>query len=124
MAWALHGLGSIASLRGQPDAIGTLLESLRTHVQLGDRWRVASVMESIAACIASANAVVATRLLAVSHALREHLGAPVPAAERPEVDRARASVESALDRHSFAENWAVGLSTSVLRLSLCSPDVA
>ena len=112
VAWALHELGIIA--RGSdPDAGTMLAEGLTIHVQLGDRWRAASVLETIAGRCAGSAPADAARLLAVSHRLRQVLTAPVPPAERPAHDGTLASAQATLGAAEFTQYWDEGLSLSL-----------
>jgi len=108
VAWALHELGLMAG--SDPLAAPMLAESLTIHVQLGDRWRAASVLETIAGRCAGSAPADAARLLAASHRLREALTTPVPPAERPAHDAALASAQAALGPAAFAQCWEEGLS--------------
>ena len=64
-------------------AAGRLRESLRLHDALGDRWRIASVLEEIAGgLLAAVDPQGAAELLGAASALRDALGTPLPAAER------------------------------------------
>lgn len=112
VAWALHELGVVAGSNG-PEAATMLAESLTIHVQLGDRWRAASVLETIAGRCAGSAPADATRLLAASHRLRQALTAPVPPAERPAHDAALASSRAALGAEGFAQRWDEGLTLSL-----------
>jgi predicted ATPase/DNA-binding CsgD family transcriptional regulator len=112
VAWALHELGVIAG-GSAPEAATMLADSLTIHVQLGDRWRAASVLETVAGrCVSSAPAD-AARLLAASHRLRQALTAPVPPAERPAHDAALASAQAVLGAAGFAQHWDEGLTVSL-----------
>ena len=112
MAWALHELGVIAD-SSDPEAATMLAESLTIHVQLGDRWRAASVLETIAGRCAGSAPGDAARLLAASHRLRQALATPVPPAERPTHDAALASAQAALGAAGFTQCWDEGLSLSL-----------
>ncbi len=83
IAWSLNLLAVLARRRRRrPAAIARMLrDSLTLHEQLGDRWRMASVLEEIADLVARADAPTAARLFGAAAALRERIGAPVPAAE-------------------------------------------
>jgi len=89
LAWAgeLHALVDLR--RGDLlTALDRLTTSLRLHHELGDRWRVCSVLESlarIAACVDDPAAC--ADLLGMAAATRLVIGAPVPACERELVDR-------------------------------------
>jgi len=88
-------------------------ESLRIHVQLGDRWRAASVLETIAGRCAGSAPADAARLLAASHRLRQALAAPLPPAERPAHDAALASAQAGLGAVGFSQRWDEGLTLSL-----------
>jgi DNA-binding CsgD family transcriptional regulator len=90
-----------------------LREALRVHFQLGDRWRVASVIEAIAGTVAEAEPGTAATLLSAADALRRHLGTPVPPAERPAVAAALAAAERAAGPGVFGRSWASGQSMSL-----------
>ncbi|MGH9072687.1 MAG: LuxR C-terminal-related transcriptional regulator [Acidimicrobiales bacterium] len=112
VAWALHGLGTITWPR-RPDAAAWLAEALSTHLHLGDRWRVASVLETIAgAVLAGRDPEEAARLLGAAEALREALGTPLPLAERPDHDRAVSALRGSLG-DGFAPAWARGRATAL-----------
>jgi predicted ATPase/DNA-binding CsgD family transcriptional regulator len=111
VAWALHELGMIAG--SDPEAAPMLAESLTIHVQLGDRWRAASVLETIAGRCAGSAPADAARLLAASHRLRQALAAPLPPAERPAHDAALASAQAGLGAAGFAQRWDEGLTLSL-----------
>jgi DNA-binding CsgD family transcriptional regulator/tetratricopeptide (TPR) repeat protein len=104
IAWALSELGA------QTGSADMLRDGLRTHFRLGDRWRVASVLEAIAATMAGPEPATAATLLSASGELRKNLGTPVPPAERPAVEAARGAVEQALEPALFAKSWASGQS--------------
>ena len=95
-------------MTGGADGADMLRESLRTHVQLGDRWRIASVIEAIAGTLASSEPATAVTLLGASEALRGDLGADVPPAERPAVKAALAAAKRALEPGLFAKSRASG----------------
>jgi predicted ATPase/DNA-binding CsgD family transcriptional regulator len=111
VAWALHELGVITD--GDPEAATMLAESLTIHIQLGDRWRAASVLETIAGRCAGSVPAAAARLLAASHRLRQALAAPLPPAERPAHDAALASAQAGLGAAGFAQRWDEGLTLSL-----------
>jgi hypothetical protein len=64
-----------------------LRASLRVHRRLGDLWRCASVLEALATlALDDGQPARAALYLGVTEALRERLGTPVPACERPARD--------------------------------------
>ncbi|HLH47148.1 MAG TPA: tetratricopeptide repeat protein, partial [Acidimicrobiales bacterium] len=108
VAWATHELGTIRSI-DDPSVPALLCESLTVHADLGDRWRAASVLETIAArLLGEPEPDLATRLLAASDALRRRVGAPVPPAERPPVDAALEGLRGRLGSGAFAAAWEAG----------------
>lgn len=87
LGWA-HNLRGLVELRGRRigRATGHLLASLAAHRQVGDRWRTASVLEALAEVSRlDGEPVRAVRLLGAAARIRDEIGAPVPACERPEV---------------------------------------
>jgi len=80
IAWSLNLLGLVLRARNDSSAAGVLRDSLRMHWELGDRWRTASVLEALGGLCRE------PRLLGAAAALRRHLGAPAPPAERPQLD--------------------------------------
>jgi DNA-binding NarL/FixJ family response regulator len=61
-----------------------LREALLMHQSLGDRWRVASVLEEIAGgVLVRTDPDLAAELLAAAEALRKQLGMPIPPVEAP-----------------------------------------
>ncbi len=128
VAWALHELAVITAAGDRVVAAGLLRESLLTHVRLGDRWRVASVLETIAELVLApragsagpdlaGNPVVgnlvaerqlAAKLLGAGCALRRELGAPVPPAERSAYDACVTLLGASLGADGFAAAWQEG----------------
>ncbi|MCW2810353.1 MAG: putative Xre family binding protein [Friedmanniella sp.] len=82
-AWALNQLGVVSRLRGElKQARGQQLASLEEHRTLGDRWRMASVLDELAAiAVTEGDATAAARLLGFSERVRDEIGAPVPQVE-------------------------------------------
>ncbi|KJK46336.1 hypothetical protein UK23_23750 [Lentzea aerocolonigenes] len=77
IAWALNLLGVVEQGTGNPVTARSLLErSLTLHRELGDRWREASVLEALGDVTHDRS----LRLRAA--AIRDAIGAPVPAVER------------------------------------------
>jgi predicted ATPase/predicted Ser/Thr protein kinase len=81
VAWSLNLLGCV--LRGREDELHAetmLVDSLRLHWELGDRWRSASVLEALGGIRRD------PRLLGAAAGLRARLGTPVPPAEQDQYD--------------------------------------
>ena len=111
IAWALHEL-AIAERRARrpaQDAAPMLREALIVHRQLGDRWRVASVLEEIAgAVLTRSDPERAVVVLAAAEALREELGTPVPPAEAPDRDAAVAHLVRRVSSTTYPTAWTRG----------------
>jgi predicted ATPase/DNA-binding CsgD family transcriptional regulator len=91
IAWAVHELAIVTRRERRPasEYAPMLREALLVHQQLGDRWRLASVLEEIAiAVLVRHDPGLAVEVLATAEALREQLGAPIPPAEAPDRDGA------------------------------------
>jgi tetratricopeptide (TPR) repeat protein len=98
IAWAEQLLGLADVHTGDlPRALDRLAISATLHSRLGDRWRLASVLEVLAyaATVLDSPAVCAD-LLARADSARQAIGAPTPACERPLVVRTRHWVQSRL----------------------------
>lgn len=106
-AWALHVLALV-----EPDRVTSaprLEESLAVHVKLGDRWRAASVLESVAAIVlGDRDPLDAVRLLAAAQRLRETIGAASPPVEQASADQAIARLCSLVGEEEFTQAWAEG----------------
>jgi predicted ATPase/DNA-binding CsgD family transcriptional regulator len=91
IAWALNELAIVSRRERRPagEYAPMLRESLLIHQQLGDRWRLASVLEEIAgAVLVRHDPMLAAEVLTAAEAVREQLGAPVPPVEAPDRDAA------------------------------------
>jgi predicted ATPase/DNA-binding CsgD family transcriptional regulator len=120
IAWALHELAAIIVDDDPVTAADMLAESLDIHAGLGDRWRIASVAETIAGLTASASgpgaaspasagvAAMAATLLGATAALRKSLGTPVPPAERPAYDSCVRRLRDQLGSPGFRRAWERG----------------
>lgn len=105
VAWSLNLLGVIERRRGRTErAVHLLDESLAEHRDLGDRWRTASVIDELAAVAQQrGRSAYAAFLLGAADAIREQIGAPVPACEQPDRERTSTAVEAALPGEERAE---------------------
>jgi hypothetical protein len=85
IAWSLDLIGKVSLDRGEfLQARAQLAASLRVHRRLGDRWRCASVLEALAAvAVASDRPARGAVYLGAADAIRNQIGTPVPACERP-----------------------------------------
>ncbi|HUO72227.1 MAG TPA: LuxR C-terminal-related transcriptional regulator [Solirubrobacteraceae bacterium] len=111
IAWSLHELAIVGRRRRRPvrEQAMMLRDALLVHRQLGDRWRVASVLEELAgSLLARHDARAAIETLATADGLRETLGAPVPPAGAPDRDAALARYRRRLSGAAFRAAWADG----------------
>jgi predicted ATPase/DNA-binding SARP family transcriptional activator len=109
VAWSLHELGLLAVRRGESDAHLLLLESLSLHRDLGDRWRVTSVLEDLAACATGAgHAERAAALLGAADAIRTSIETELAPCERRDHERVEAQLRSWLGDDGFAAQLARG----------------
>ncbi|MEV8373192.1 BTAD domain-containing putative transcriptional regulator [Kribbella sp. NPDC056861] len=129
LAWSLQLLGQEARRDGLLDDADALLsESLRLHHDAGNRWRVATALEGLAAVAvaraeAGGDAVVrsgdwarAVRLVGHAALIRERLGVPVPAVERADVSAVVAAAQEALPAAEYRGFWAEGEILSLEKL--------
>ncbi|MBV8954271.1 MAG: tetratricopeptide repeat protein [Solirubrobacterales bacterium] len=111
IAWCLHELAIVGRRRRQPlrELAMMLRDALLVHRQLGDRWRVASVLEEIAGAVLARQAPrLAVGALAAADALRESLGTPVPPAESADREAALSRCGRRLSKVAFAGAWIEG----------------
>jgi ATP/maltotriose-dependent transcriptional regulator MalT len=110
VGWSLNQLGVICYRRGDSARASEMLrESLIAHWDLGDRWRMASVLEALAEVACSQGHLErAARLFGAAEALREAIGAPVPPCERPERDRCVAAANAGMSEEAFSAARALG----------------
>ena len=109
IAISLLYLGALARELGEHQrALALYRESLALCRQVGEQSRIATSLEGLAEVVcALGHAAHATRLLGAAASLRDHIGAPIPPADRADYDRTLASVRTALGDH-FLASWAVG----------------
>ncbi|MFC7110950.1 hypothetical protein ACFQQB_67475 [Nonomuraea rubra] len=100
MTLLLAELGFIAEQRGDTAAARSLhLEGLAAAREVGDPRAIALAREGLAGVAAAEGAYEeAAALLEEAAALRESVGAPLPPAERGDVDRIAAAIRAALSR--------------------------
>jgi DNA-binding SARP family transcriptional activator len=104
VAWALHERGLLAVRRGWPGAAALLHQALDIHRDLGDRWRVASVLGDLAAAALAGqppDAARAARLLGAAQHIREVIGTAIAPCERADHARTEASARAALGEAAF-----------------------
>ncbi len=117
VAWSLNLLGVVAQREGNLERAAThLAESLAGHVEFGDSWRVASVLEALAGLIGEhGDHHCAARIFGASASLREKIGTPIPACERPIHEGSLAATRHAVDAYVFAAEWRQGQGMSIKR---------
>ncbi|GAA2616275.1 BTAD domain-containing putative transcriptional regulator [Actinomadura fulvescens] len=109
-ALILAELGFVAELRGDAEAARSLHEqSLESARDAGDPRSVALAYEGLAGAAAIAgDASLGARHLGTAAALRDGVGAPLPPAERGDVDRVTAALRTALGDAAFDAGFAAG----------------
>lgn len=114
VAWSLNQLGVAARLSGAIGEARSLQQASHAeHLQLGDRWRAASVADELAAiAVAAGDLEEAAARLGEADQLRAEIRAPVPTAEQPE----REATEQACQAGLGARYPAVALAGTLGRL--------
>ena len=82
-----------------------LHEALDIHRDLGDRWRVASVLDDLAAAVLAGqppDAAAAARLLGAAQHIREAIGTAIAPCERADHARTEATARAALGEAAFS----------------------
>ena len=98
IAWTRNQLGVVARLTGQIHNARELQEaSLTGHSQLGDRWRMASVYDELAAiAVETGDFRQSAALLGTGDRLRADIKTPIPAIERADREATVAATKKAL----------------------------
>ncbi|WP_433331683.1 BTAD domain-containing putative transcriptional regulator [Spirillospora sp. CA-294931] len=114
LAFLLAELGFVAEQRGDAEAAQALAVEAMDHArQVGDRRALALACEGLAgARNAAGHAEDAARLLGTAHALRASVGAPLPPAERGDVDRITSAARRALGDATFETAFLLGTRSS------------
>ncbi|SEF16726.1 ATP-binding protein [Jiangella alba] len=112
-ALILAELGFVAELRGDADAARALhLDGLAAARSTGDPRAVALALEGLAGVHAlTDDGAGAAHLLGAAAAARDGAGAPLPPAERGDVDRIGAAALALLGRDRFDAAFAAGVAT-------------
>jgi predicted ATPase/DNA-binding SARP family transcriptional activator len=111
VAWALHERGLLAVRRGEPGAQALLHQALRIHRDLGDRWRVASVLDDLAAAALAGQQpgpAQAARLLGAAQQIRAAIGTAIAPCERADHARTEAAARAALGEAAFTDLVSAG----------------
>jgi DNA-binding SARP family transcriptional activator len=123
IAWCCEQLGLLAAVDGDPAAIMLLRRSLELHGELRDRWRMASVLEDLAAItLALDRARTAARLLGAAEAIRDAIGTVIAPCERPQHLQTAAAVRAALGEEAFAAARQQGMLATVDELTADLPS--
>jgi non-specific serine/threonine protein kinase len=115
IAWSLNIWGNVTRQQGQFDKGKAMLqESLELHYELQDRWRLASVLESLGAIsYEQKKPNDSARLLGSAEALREAVGTPLPPVDREERDHYLEMTRSALGDEKFNLLWIEGRTMNI-----------
>ncbi len=126
VAASLHDLArATARLGDRPRAAGLLGESLALFAELGVRQGTAACLEGLAAVACDVERPLdAARLLGAAEALREAIGAPLPARDRRDLARIVAQARNASKGAAFREAWRVGRALSAEQTSAFAQQVA
>jgi non-specific serine/threonine protein kinase len=116
IALALGNLGDVARAEGAyEEAHAVLAESLESFVELEDAWGSSLSLQSLAlVATARGEPIRAARLFGAAEGQREVAAVPLPPADRPEHDRAVATLRLRLGREALAQAWAYGRSLSLV----------
>ncbi len=114
LALSLNTLADVLLDQGDYGSVTPLLEeSLSINRELGDRTAIAYLLEDYAGLAAAgARAGVALQLAGFAAALRDSIGAPLPAAEQARLERMLAPAKAALSVQDAASAWETGRSMS------------
>ncbi|MGW6536924.1 AfsR/SARP family transcriptional regulator [Streptomyces sp. NPDC055011] len=102
-------LGFLAELRGRPDeAARHHLRALTLARTLAEPRALALCLEGLAGALAPGSPTAAAALLGAADAERRGVGAPLPVAERGDVDRITGTLRAALGAAGFTDAFARG----------------
>jgi hypothetical protein len=115
MALSTTSLAKVIAAQGDIATARTLYEeSVLLARKANDKLNIASALEGLASVVAAQGAYTwATRLWGAAEALRESIGAPLPAVERPAYERAAATACMHLGKSGFATIWTEGQGMAV-----------
>jgi predicted ATPase/DNA-binding SARP family transcriptional activator len=125
IAWSVEQLGLLAAVDGDPAAVSLLRRSLDLHIELRDRWRMASVLEDLAAIALSQRAAgQAARLLGAAEAIRDAIGTVIAPAERLQHNQTSTAVRAALGDDAFDTAVRQGLRATMDELAADLPSAS
>jgi predicted ATPase/DNA-binding SARP family transcriptional activator len=123
IAWSVEQLGLLAAVDGDPAAVVLLRRSLELHTELRDRWRMASVLEDLAAiALSQGTARQAARLLGAAEAIRDAIGTVIAPAERLQHNQVSTAVRAALGDDAFDTALRQGLRATMDELAADLPS--
>ena len=110
MALSTTSLAKVTAAQGDTTTARVLYEeSVLLAMKADDKLNIASALEGLASVVATQGAYTwAARLWGTAEALRESIGAPLPAVERPAYERAVAAARAQLRKSAFNTAWAEG----------------
>ncbi|MFN7972749.1 MAG: protein kinase [Acidobacteriota bacterium] len=117
MAWSHDVLGNVDLVEGRrDDAFAHLRAALQIHKELGDRWRMASVLDALSrAAGISGNPAWGARLAGAARSLRDGLHTPLPPVERRAHDAGIAALRDGLGDAELERRAGEGRSGSIER---------
>jgi DNA-binding CsgD family transcriptional regulator len=126
IADVLPSLGAILEAAGDSAAaLAALTEGLELALQVGPRWEVAAILESIARVAAGQEQnELAVQLASGASALRTEIGVPVRPNWQADLDRTLAKSRAALGDETFAAAWARGQERSLLEVVAAVGEVS
>ncbi len=121
--WSLNQLGVLAYREGDHRrATDVLRESLEGHLDLGDRWRAASVLETLAEVLcAQGRPEPAAYLFGAARAVREAISVPVPLCERADYERGISAARAELGEVAFEAAFSKGRTMSPQQAAVYAP---
>jgi predicted ATPase/two-component SAPR family response regulator len=123
IAWSLNLLGVLTHREGDHRwATDLLRESLEGHMDLGDRWRAASVLDALATTqCAQRRLESAACLFGAAQAVREAISVPVPLCERADHEESISATRAELGEAAFDVAFSKGRAMSPLQAAEYAP---
>src|SRR5207248_3229315 len=115
MALSTTSLAKVIAAQGDTTTARTLYEeSVLLAKKADDKLNIAAGLEGLASVVAAQGAYTwAAHLWGAAEALRDSIGAPLPAVERPAYERAVVVARTHLGQSAFARSWAKGRGMAV-----------
>lgn len=97
VAWCHNQQGLVLLRRHDQGANAVLLASAREHRELGDHWRLTSVLEALGQGLAErGSSYLAAKLVGAATALRDKIATPIPPCEQPDHEATLGALREAL----------------------------